>query len=65
MNLWQRLEDRGREELKLGQSWYLYAVDLDKSGFGWSEVKFARKNTQGMFLTSDCVWGNIKYSDLR
>ncbi|MBT2759919.1 hypothetical protein [Paenibacillus sp. ISL-20] len=65
MNLWQRLEERGREALKLGQSWHLYYVDLDKSGYGWAEVKFARKDTQGIFKTTDSAFGNIEYYDLR
>lgn len=65
MNLWQLLEQRGREELKLGDSWYLYAADLDKSGYGWAEVKFARKGEHDVFLTQHTVFGNIRYSDFQ
>lgn len=67
MNLWEKLEQRGRDELKLGESWFLFAVDLDKSGYGYAEVKFSRKNEYGDFRTpySDCPWGNIKYSNFQ
>ncbi|OME55515.1 hypothetical protein BSK59_13645 [Paenibacillus odorifer] len=64
MNLWQQLEVRGRDNLKLGQSWKMYAVDLDKCGYGWAEVKFARKSEHDEYLTNDTVFGNIQYSDL-
>lgn len=64
VSLWQKLEERGREELKLGRSWYLYAVDLDRNGYGWAVVNFARKDENGHFKTSDSAFGNIKYFDL-
>jgi len=63
--MWQKLEERGRKKLKLGQSWCLFYVDLDKCGHGWAEVKFTRKNEHGEFMIHDTAFGNIQYSDFK
>lgn len=64
MNLWQRLEIRGREEFQLSDLWHLYAVDLDKTQTGYAELLFAPKSF-GTFETGCTVGGQVKYRDLR
>lgn len=64
MNLWQRIEERGREELNLNEMWHLYAVNLDSSGYGFADVKFAQKEFD-KFVTGHTVSGSVKYLDLR
>lgn len=64
MNLWQRIEKRGREELNLNEYWHLYAVDLDSSKHGYADVKFAQKE-RNRFKVMNSILGLVKYHDLR
>lgn len=64
MNLWQKIEERGREEFMIGESWHLYAVDLDKDNYGLAEVKLAQKDPQGRYKSDHSVIGHVKYFDL-
>lgn len=63
MNLWQRLELRGREELSLDDTWHMYAADLSDND-NWAEVKFSRKDGDN-FISKKSIVGNVKYLDIR
>jgi hypothetical protein len=62
MNLWQKLEIRGRDEFQLDDSMCLYAVDLQDGNR--AHLKFAYKNN-GQFATGYTVEGYVRYLDLR
>lgn len=62
MNLWERLQERGREEHQLDDSFHLYAVDLDRDN-DLAELKFAPKKGKRYMLESEYV-GYVKYKDL-
>ncbi|RXZ78055.1 hypothetical protein EBB07_28785 [Paenibacillaceae bacterium] len=64
MNHWQKIEQRGRDVLKLTDEHYLYAVDLDAALLGYAEVKFAKKDGE-RWLSRDNVVGLVEYYDLR
>lgn len=63
MSLWQRLEERGREEFNLNTDWHLYAVDLSDVE-DRAEVKFAMKDVNKYYSERGFV-GNVKYMDIR
>lgn len=61
MNLWEKLEIRGRDEFQLENVWHMYSADLKDDGT--AEIKFAQKH-EGKFATGHTVSGFIKYRDL-
>jgi hypothetical protein len=63
MNLWERLEIRGRKEFELDDLWHLYAINLSETQ-DLAELKFAKKEGQKYLTGTDFV-GYVKYKDLR
>jgi ribosomal protein L15 len=63
MNLWQRLEKRGRTELRLNDDWHLFAADLSETE-NIAEIKFAKK-IGSKYMSDNDIVGYVKYLDLR
>jgi hypothetical protein len=65
LNLWERLENRVRDEFDIPDEYFAYAVDL-KNYQDMAEVKMAPKNKKGTrFLVSKTQIRYVKYMDLR
>jgi hypothetical protein len=65
MNLWDKLEQRVRKELNVGEEYFAYAVDL-KTEQDIAEVKLAPKSSKGnRYLVSKTITRYVKYMDLR
>lgn len=63
MNMWQKLELRGRKQFRLDETWEMYSADLREDD-NLAELKFAQK-TDGKWLTDNDIVGLVKYMDLR
>lgn len=62
MNLWGKLEIRGRKELGLDKHMCLYSVDLQDGKRAY--LKFAEKYN-GKFMNGHSIEGIVRYDDLR
>ncbi|MFD0587612.1 hypothetical protein ACFQZE_06330 [Paenibacillus sp. GCM10027627] len=63
MDLWGKLELRGREEFNLSDEWFMYAADASNKD-NVCEIKFAKKNGAKWLTDNDFV-GKVKYMDLQ